>query len=69
MASAIQVRRFDSPDDKLDMKDAGGIDIVRLADGTAGSMLFSSLAGPGKKMRSRCLGILNHARCATPAIA
>ena len=34
--ASIQVRRFDSPDDKLDMKDAGGIDIVRLADGTAG---------------------------------
>jgi hypothetical protein len=36
MASAIQVRRFDSPDEKLDMKDAGGIAIVRLADDTAG---------------------------------
>lgn len=36
MASPIQVRRFDSPDDKLDMKDAGGIDIVRMGDGTTG---------------------------------
>src|SRR5918998_5406541 len=36
MASAIQVRRFDSPDDKLDMKDAGGIDIIRMGDGTTG---------------------------------
>ena len=36
MASNIQVRRFDSPDDKLDMNEAGGIDIVRLDDGTAG---------------------------------
>lgn len=36
MAFEIQVRRFDSPDDKLDMKEAGGIDIVRLGDGTAG---------------------------------
>ena len=36
MASDIEVRRFDSPDDKLDMKEAGGINIVRLGDGTAG---------------------------------
>ena len=36
MASAVQVRRFDSPDEKLDMKSAGGIDIVRMSDGTAG---------------------------------
>jgi hypothetical protein len=36
MASNIQVRRFDSPDDKLDMNEAGGIEIVRLDDGTAG---------------------------------
>ena len=36
MASAIQVRRFDNPDEKLDMKEAGGIHIVRLGDGTAG---------------------------------
>ena len=68
MASAIQVRRFDSPDDKLDMKDAGGIDIVRLT-APQECMLFSSLAGLGKRMRSRCLGILNHARCTTPATA
>lgn len=36
MTSAIQVRRFDSPDDSLDMKEAGAIDIVRLSDGTTG---------------------------------
>jgi len=36
MASAIQVRRFEIPDEKLDMKEAGGIDVVRLGDGTAG---------------------------------
>lgn len=36
MASAVEVRRFDSPDEQLDMKDAGGIDIVRMGDGTAG---------------------------------
>jgi hypothetical protein len=36
MAFNIQVRRFDSPDDKLDMNEAGGIDIVRLDEGTAG---------------------------------
>ena len=36
MASAIQVRRFDSPDDTLDMKKAGGISIIRMNDGTTG---------------------------------
>ena len=36
MASAVQVRRFENPDEKLDMKEAGGINIVRLGDGTAG---------------------------------
>lgn len=36
MGSEIQVRRFDNPDDKLDMKDAGGINIVRMGDGTTG---------------------------------
>lgn len=32
----IQVRRFDSPDDALDMKQAGGIAILRMNDGTTG---------------------------------
>ncbi len=32
----IQVRRFENPDDKLDMKEAGGISIVQLKDGTTG---------------------------------
>jgi hypothetical protein len=36
MAASVQVRRFDSPDEKLDMKQAGGIGIVRMADGTTG---------------------------------
>ena len=29
MAAEIQTRRFDAPDDRLDMKDLGGISIVR----------------------------------------
>lgn len=36
MTAAIEVRRFEKPDDVLDMKDAGGIAIVKLRDGTAG---------------------------------
>jgi hypothetical protein len=36
MTSAIEVRRFDAPDDVLDMKEAGGISIVRMRDGTTG---------------------------------
>jgi hypothetical protein len=36
MTSAIDVRRFDTPDELLDMKDAGGIAIVRTALGTTG---------------------------------
>ena len=36
MDAAIEVRRFDAPDERLDMKEAGGISIVRMGDGTAG---------------------------------
>jgi len=36
MMDAIEVRRFDAPDDAIDMKEAGGISIVKLADGTTG---------------------------------
>lgn len=41
---AIEVRRFDSPDDRLDMKDAGAISIVRMSDGSSG--MYASFA-PG----------------------
>ena len=34
--TAIEIKRFDTPDDALDMKDHGGIDIVRMKDGTTG---------------------------------
>ena len=36
MQSGIQTRRFDTPDDRLDMKDAGGISILKMRDGTTG---------------------------------
>ncbi len=36
MGNAIEIRRFESPDQRLDMKERGGISIVRMADGTAG---------------------------------
>jgi hypothetical protein len=36
MQAAIETRRFESPDDVIDMKQAGAIRIVRMADGTAG---------------------------------
>ena len=36
MDAAIEVRRFEKPDDCLDMKKAGAISIVRMSDGTAG---------------------------------
>lgn len=36
MPSAIETRRFDSPDDRLDMKEAGGISILKMRDGTTG---------------------------------
>lgn len=32
----IEVRRFDAPDETLDMKEHGGIDIVKLTAGAAG---------------------------------
>jgi mannose-6-phosphate isomerase-like protein (cupin superfamily) len=36
MSSGIEVRRFETPDQLLDMKDHGRISIIRMADGTAG---------------------------------
>lgn len=36
MDSIVSTRRFEQPDEVLDMKDAGGIAIVRMNDGTAG---------------------------------
>lgn len=36
MNSSIEVRRFENPDDCIDMKAAGGISIIKLQDGTAG---------------------------------
>jgi hypothetical protein len=34
--NAIETRRFDTPDQRLDMKERGGISIVKMADGSAG---------------------------------
>lgn len=36
MQSAIETRRFEFPDDRLDMSEAGGISIIRMGDGTTG---------------------------------
>ena len=38
MDGAIETRRFEEPDDKLDMKEAGGISIVKMSDGTTGML-------------------------------
>ena len=34
MSSSIEVRRFETPDDSLDMKDRGGINVIKMTDGT-----------------------------------
>ncbi|MFA7429437.1 MAG: hypothetical protein WCZ23_04715 [Rhodospirillaceae bacterium] len=36
MSSAIEIRRFEQPDQLLDMKEHGGIAIIKMADGSAG---------------------------------
>lgn len=36
MSGEIEVRRFERPDDTLDMKERGGIAIIQMADGTTG---------------------------------
>lgn len=36
MANGIETRRFDAPDETLDMQEAGGISIIRTALGTTG---------------------------------
>ena len=32
----IETRRFETPDDRLDMKERGGISIIRMSDGATG---------------------------------
>lgn len=34
--NTIETRRFETPDERLDMKERGGISIVRMADGSMG---------------------------------
>lgn len=34
--AAIETRRFDDPDERLDMKDAGGISIIKTSGGNTG---------------------------------
>lgn len=36
MSNPIEIRRFETPDDLLDMKERGGIAIIKMADGTTG---------------------------------
>ena len=36
MSNSIEIRRFEAPDDMLDMKERGGIAIIKMADGTTG---------------------------------
>ncbi|MFC6643923.1 MULTISPECIES: cupin domain-containing protein [Sulfitobacter] len=36
MDNAIEIRRFENPDEALDMKEAGGINIVKMSHGTTG---------------------------------
>lgn len=36
MGNSIEIRRFEHPDDALDMKENGRIDIIKMADGTTG---------------------------------
>ena len=36
MNPEIEVKRFDQPDQRLDMKEAGGISIIAMSDGTTG---------------------------------
>lgn len=36
MTADIEIKRFEQPDDMLDMKEHGGINIIQMADGTTG---------------------------------
>lgn len=35
-ANVIETRRFDTPDQRLDMKERGGISIIKMTDGSVG---------------------------------
>lgn len=45
MTSAIEVRRFETPDDRLDMKAAGGISIIQM--GSTGATGMHAIFEPG----------------------
>jgi len=53
MNAAIEIRRFDTPDDTLDMKERGGIDIIKMADGTSG---MRAVFEPGWTRERACPG-------------
>ena len=51
---AIEKRRFDRPDQKLDFKERGRIDIIKMHDGTGACTRSSNRVGRGLSTRSRC---------------
>ena len=70
MTATIQVRRFENPDEALDMKEAGGIAIVRMSDGTTGMRAVFEPGWTWEKDEKPLLG--SPASCPmhhTPAIA
>lgn len=64
--TAIETRRFDKPDQLLDMKERGGISIVKMADGSAGMHAIFEPGWTWEADEKPLLGSPNSARCGTP---
>ena len=67
MDAAIEVRRFEAADDAIDMKEAGGISIIKMGDGTTGMLATFEPGWTWKRTRSRCSAFRQPARCVTRA--
>ena len=65
MNAGIEVRRFDTPDDAIDMKEAGGISIIRMGDGTTGMRATFEPGWTWEKDEKPLLGSPDPARCVT----
>ena len=56
MKTPIEIRRFDAPDETLDMKEAGGISIIRTCCGTTGMFAVFESGWTWEKDEKHLLG-------------
>ena len=66
--TAIETRRFDKPDDLLDMEECGGIAIVKMETGATGMHAVFEPGWTWEKNEKPCSAIPIHVQCTTPVI-